>query len=249
MQVKPVALVTGANKGIGQQIAKELLTKGFTVLVGSRDLAKGEGVANEMGADAYAIQLDVTKEASINAAFERIKQEFGRLDVLVNNAGVSHAGELGTPFETILKSTRMSVVSLDEVRTVFEVNVFGVIAVTQAMLPLLREAPAGRIVNLSSGAGSLIAHSDPDNPSRKKFGIYGTSKAALNAVTIALAIDLEDTNIKVNAACPGFTNTDLNNFEGTQTVAEAAREPVRLALLGADGPTGTISGFERSVPW
>lgn len=249
MQDKPVALITGANKGIGRQIAKDLATNGFTVLVGSRNFENGETAAKGIGADAHALQLDVTDQASISAAAEQIRNEFGRLDVLVNNAGISHAGKPGTPFEEILKTTRMSVVSLDEVRTIFETNVFGVIAVTQAMLPLLREAPAGRIVNISSGAGSLTIQANPDNPGRQKFGTYSASKTALNAVTLALSIDLESTNIKVNAVCPGFTSTDLNNFEGTQTVEQAARQPVHLALLGPDGPTGTFSTTSGVMPW
>jgi NAD(P)-dependent dehydrogenase (short-subunit alcohol dehydrogenase family) len=133
---------------------------------------------------------------------------------------------------------------------VFETNVFGVIAVTQAMLPLLREAPAARIVNVSSTAGSMTLNADPDHPSRALFGpSYSGSKAALNAITLAFAIELESTSIKVNAACPGFTGTDLNNFAGTRSVAEGAREPVRLALLGKDGPTGTFSNEAGPLPW
>src|SRR5580698_5633871 len=141
----------------------------------------------------------------------------------------------------MVKSGHLSVVSLDEVRAVFETNVFGVIAVTQAMLPLLREAPAGRIVNVSSATGSLTRNSDAANPQRAMFGTYSSSKTALNAITRAFALDLESTRIKVNAACPGFTATDLNNFEGTRTVEQGAREAVRLALLDPNGPTGTFS--------
>jgi len=141
-----------------------------------------------------------------------------------------------------VKSGRASVASLNEVRAVFETNVFGVIAVTQAMLPLLREAPAARIVNVSSAAGSLTMNAEPTNSHRAMFGAaYSSSKTALNAITLAFALELESTGIKVNAACPGFTATDLNNFQGTRTVQQAAREPVRLALLDANGPTGTFS--------
>ena len=249
LEDKPVALVTGANKGIGLQIAKDLAPHGFTVLVGSRNLQQGETAAKSVGGGARAIVLDVTNQASIAAAAERIQKEFGRLDVLVNNAGISHAGESGRPLQEIAQSGRMSVVSLDEARAVFETNVFGVIAVTQAMLPLLREAPAGRIVNVSSTSGSLTWNSDPANPHRRMFGIYSSSKTALNAITLAFAADLESTGIKVNAACPGFTATDLNNFQGTRTVQQAAREPVRLALLDADGPTGTFSNEDGAVAW
>jgi NAD(P)-dependent dehydrogenase (short-subunit alcohol dehydrogenase family) len=249
MQEKPVALVTGANKGIGLQVAKDLAAQGFTVLVGSRNLKDGETAAKSVGADARALQLDVTNHASIAAAAERIRKELGRLDVLVNNAGISHAGKPGRSLQEMVKSGRPSVASLDEVRTVFETNVFGVIAVTQAMLPLLREAPAARIVNVSSSTGSLTMNSDPANPRRAMFGAYSWSKTALNAITIAFASDLESAGIKVNAACPGFTATDLNNFEGTRTVQQAAREPVRLALLDANGPTGTYSNDDGPVPW
>ena len=249
MHDKPVALVTGANKGIGLQIAKDLAMHGFTTLIGSRNLEQGETAAKGVGADARALKLDVTNQASITAAAENIRKELGRLDVLVNNAGVSHAGEPGRSLEEIAKAGRLSVASLDEVRAVFETNVFGVIAVTQAMLPLLREAPAGRIVNVSSTSGSLTWNSDPTNPHRSMFGTYSSSKAALNAITLAFAFDLESTGIKVNAACPGFTSTDLNNFQGTRTVEQAAREPVRLALLGSNGPTGTFSNEDGPLPW
>lgn len=250
MQDKPVALVTGANKGIGLQIAKDLAEHGFTVLVGSRDLERGETAARSVGADARAVQLDVTDQASIAAAAKRIRDEFGRLDVLVNNAGIAHAGKPGRSLEEVSQSGRASVASLDEVRAVFETNVFGVIAVTQAMLPLLREAPAARIVNVSSGSGSLTLNADPNNPHRALFGaVYSPSKTALNAITLAFALELEPTGIKVNAAAPGFTATDLNNFEGTRTVGQAAREPVRLALLGPDGPTGTFSNEDGPLPW
>jgi NAD(P)-dependent dehydrogenase (short-subunit alcohol dehydrogenase family) len=249
MHDKPVALVTGANKGIGLQIAKDLSARGLTVLVGTRNIEHGEAAAKSVGADARALALDVTDQVSIADAAERIRNEFGRLDVLVNNAGISHAGKPGRSLQEVAQSGRMSVVSLNEVRAVFETNVFGVIAVTQAMLPLLREAPAGRIVNVSSSTGSLTMNSDPNNPHRAMFGIYSASKTALTAITLAFALDLESTCIKVNAACPGFTGTDLNNFQGTRTVQQAAREPVRLALLDANGPTGTFSNEDGPVPW
>ena len=249
MRQKAVALVTGANQGIGLQVAKDLAFHGFAVLVGSRNLKQGEKAAEGVGADARAIQLDVTNQASITHAAERIQKEFGRLDILVNNAAISHAGKPGRPLEEIAKSGCPTVASIDDVRTVFEANVFGMIAVMQAMLPLLREAPAARIVNASSSSGSLTLNSDPANPHRKMLGTYSCSKTALNAITVAFASDLESSCIKVNAACPGFTKTNLNNFQGTRSVEQAASEPVRLALLGPEGPTGTFSNEDGVVPW
>lgn len=252
MQDKPVALITGANQGIGLQIAKDLVSHGFTVLVGSRNLANGEVAASEIGSDAHALQLDVTDAASITAAAQRVRSEFGRLDVLVNNAGISNVGRKpGVTIEEYAEATLASNVPLDEVRAVFEVNVFGVLAVYQAMLPPLRESPAARIVNVSSGAGSLTMHSNPAFPYRAGFRpLYHASKTALNAMTLAMAIELEGTGIKVNAASPGATKTNLNNNQGTETVEEGAREAVRLALLGPDGPTGTFSHATLGVlPW
>ena len=248
----PVALVTGANKGIGREIARVLATRGFTVLVGSRDLARGEAAAREMAGDARAIQLDVTRADSIAAAAARIRDELGRLDVLVNNAGIARTNADGTPasIENIRRESAPSRAPLSLVRDVFETNVFGVIAVTQAMLPLLREAPAANVVNVSSSLGSLTRITAPDAPHRGVGGVaYSPSKTALNAVTVAFAQELEGTRIKVNAVCPGYTATDLNDHSGTRTVAEAARRPVELALLGPDGPTGTLSSDEGPVPW
>jgi NAD(P)-dependent dehydrogenase (short-subunit alcohol dehydrogenase family) len=251
MQNKPVALVTGANQGIGLQIANDLVAHGLTVLVGSRNFERGAAAAKEVGPDARAIQLDVTDEKSIAAAAKRIRSELGRLDVLVNNAAISNTSKVpGMSVQEYATLTRPSNVSLDEVRAVWETNVFGVLAVTQAMLPLLREAPAARIVNVSSGVGSLTRNSDPAYAHRSIFGPgYAASKTALNAITLAMAIELESTGIKVNAACPGYTKTNLNNYSGTRTVEEGAREPVRLALLGPDGPTGTFSNEDGSLPW
>jgi NAD(P)-dependent dehydrogenase (short-subunit alcohol dehydrogenase family) len=252
MHEKSVALITGANQGIGLQIAKDLAAHGFTVLVGSRDFERGEAAAKEVGSQARAVQLDVTDRASIDAAAERIRTELGRLDVLVNNAAISHTTKApGMSIFEHAQLTRPSNVFLDEVRAVWETNVFGPLAVYQAMLPLLREAPAARIVNVSSGVGSLTRNADPENPYRPIFGpVYPASKTALNAMTLAMAIELESTAIKVNAVSPGFTKTNLNDYEGTETLEEGAREAVRVALLGADGPTGTFTHATLgTIPW
>ncbi len=249
MHDKPVALITGANKGIGLQVATDLVGHGFTVLIGSRDLRVGQDAAQGVGADAHAVQLDVTDEASVAAAAERIRAEFGRLDVLVNNAGVSHAAEPGTPFEAIMKSNPLTAASLADVRAVWDVNVFGVIAVTQAMLPLLREAPVARVVQIGSSAGSLAASSSEANPNPAMFGNYTASKTASHAVALAFALTLKSEGIKVNIACPGYTATDLNGFSGPRTVEQGARRAVELALIGADGPTGTFSDEDGPVAW
>jgi NAD(P)-dependent dehydrogenase (short-subunit alcohol dehydrogenase family) len=244
-----VALITGANQGIGLQIAKEMAQHGYTVLVGSRNFENGQKAAQSIGDGAVAIQIDVTNSDSIAAAAERIRSELGRLDVLVNNAAISHAGAPGRSLEEMMKASRASAASLDEVRAVWETNVFGVIAVTQAMLPLIKEAPAGRIVNVGSGVGSLGLNSDPSFEYRSVFGVvYAASKAALNAVTLSFAIELEETGIKVNVVSPGFTSTALNNFQGTDTVEEGSREPVRVALE-EDGPSGTFTGPSGPIPW
>ena len=252
MNDKPLALVTGANQGIGLQIAKDLVTHGFTVLVGSRNLERGEVAAREVGPDARALQLDVTDHASIAAAAERIGKESGRLDLLINNAAISNTNKRpGQSVEEYAKTTRPSNVSIDEMRAVWDTNVFGVLAVYQAMLPLLRKAPAARIVNVSSGVGSLTTNLDPAFPYRGIFGpVYPASKTALNALTVAMALELEPEGIKVNAISPGFTKTNLNGYAGTETVEQGAREAVRVALLGPDSPTGTFTRWEnQTIPW
>ncbi|GAA4308123.1 SDR family oxidoreductase [Mucilaginibacter gynuensis] len=244
-----IALVTGANQGVGFQIAKELAANGYIVYVGSRNLSNGEKAAAEIGTNAHAIQLDVTQQATISSAVERIEKEAGRLDLLVNNAGISHAGKPGRTVEEVMESGRAVNVSLDEVRTVWETNVFGVIAVTQAALPLLRKSSAARIVNVSSGLGSLTWVSDPECWAREHFGIvYAASKTALNAVTLAFALELEKENIKVNATSPGYTATALNNFQGTDSLEVGSREPVRVALE-TDGSTGGFTGPDGPLPW
>jgi NAD(P)-dependent dehydrogenase (short-subunit alcohol dehydrogenase family) len=248
---KRVALVTGANQGVGLQVARELVAHGLTVLVGSRNFERGEAAAREIGPGAVALQLDVTDADSIAAAAARVRQEVGRLDLLVNNAAISHTTTASLSPEEYAQSKYPSNVSLDEVRTVWETNVFGVLAVYQAMLPLLRESPDARIVNVSSGVGSLTANADPAYPYHAMFGpVYPASKAALNAMTLATMIELESTDIKVNLVSPAFTKTNLNGYAGTESVEDGSREVVRVALLGPDGPTGTFTRWENTaIPW
>jgi NAD(P)-dependent dehydrogenase (short-subunit alcohol dehydrogenase family) len=190
MPMERIALVTGANKGVGKRVAEELVANGVTVFVGSRDLARGESAAAEIGTGATAIQLDVTDAAYIAAARDRIRAEFGRLDLLVNNAGISNTRRGDVSIEDYAKASQASTASLDEIRAVWETNVFGVVAVYQAMLPLLRESLDARIVNVSSAVGSLTTNADPNYPYHSMFGpIYPASKAALNAMTLAMMVE------------------------------------------------------------
>jgi NAD(P)-dependent dehydrogenase (short-subunit alcohol dehydrogenase family) len=251
MQDKRIALVTGANQGVGFQVAKALVTNGFTVLVGSRNFERGEAVAKEIGPRAVALQLDVTDRVSIATAAQRIRKEFGRLDLLVNNAAISNTRKGSLSLQEYRNITRPSIASLDEIRAVWETNVFGALAVYQAMLPLLRESSDARIVNVSSGVGSLTSNADPSHPFHASYGpVYPASKTALNAITLAMMIELESTGIKVNLVSPGFTKTNLNGYEGTESVEDGSREVVRVALLGPDGPTGTFTRWENvTIPW
>src|ERR1022692_3721903 len=246
MQSKRVAMVTGANQGVGFQVAKELVANGLTVLVGSRNFERGEAAAKEIGQGAIALQLDVTDRPSIAAAAERIRKEFGRLDLLVNNAAISNTKKGNLSLQEYAKISRASNASPDQVRAVWETNVFGVLAVYQAMLPLLRESSDARIVNVSSGVGSLTANADPAYPYHAMFGpVYPASKAALNAMTLAMMVELESTDIKINLVSPGFTKTNLNGYADTESVEDGSREVVRIALLGPDGPTGTFTRWEN----
>jgi NAD(P)-dependent dehydrogenase (short-subunit alcohol dehydrogenase family) len=240
---KKVALVTGANKGIGFGIARELGKTGMIVLLGARDAALGEKAAADLRKeklDVRFVQVDLVRPETIKAAAASIEAQFHQLDVLINNAGIIDPAD-GAP----------SVAGLNSVRRIMETNFLGTLAVTQAMLPLLRKAKAARIVNLSSGLGSLEKNSDPkwDFASFKLIG-YSASKAALNMLTVQLAFELRETAIKVNSVSPGFIATDMNAHRGTQTVEEGAAGPVRLALLPPDGPTGGF--FDQAAgayPW
>jgi NAD(P)-dependent dehydrogenase (short-subunit alcohol dehydrogenase family) len=250
MPTERIALVTGANKGVGRQVASELVAKGLQVFIGSRDLHRGKVTATEIGEGATALHLDVTDRVSIDAAAQRIRGDFGRLDLLVNNAGISHTSADFDMHKYALMS-KPSTAPLDEMRAVWEVNVFGTLAVYQAMLPLLRESSDARIVNVTSGLASLTALVDPEYPYRSTYGpIYPASKTALNAVTRSMMLELEDSGIKVNLVSPGFTSTALNNFAGTESIEEGSREVVRVALLGADGASGTFTLWPaEDIPW
>jgi len=250
-----VALVSGANTGVGFQIAKALANNGYTVYLGSRNLQKGETAAAEIGSNAKAIQLDITDSDSVNSAVTKIQSEVGFLTLLVNNAAISHAGTSGRTMEEVLGAQRASIVPIDELKTVWDTNVFGTLAITQAFLPLLQKAPAARIVTVSSALGSLGINANPENPFRSAFdAAYGASKTALNGIFLSLAIDLEKTNIKVHLVSPGFTATALNNFQGTDTVEEGSLEPIRVAL-SEHLPTGSFTGpanfagADNILPW
>jgi len=250
---KRVALVTGANQGVGFQVARELVAHGLTVLVGARNWEKGKAAAQAIGPGATAIQLDVTDRASIVEAARRIETEFGRLDVLVQNAGIfsTRMPSLGLSLMEYAPLSPASKASLDEVRQVWETNVFGVLAVYQAMLPLLRKAPTANVVNVSSAMGSLSLNVDRSSPYHAMFGpVYSASKTALNAVTLSMMVELEDSPIQVRLASPGFTRTALTGFAGYESVEEGAREVVRVALLGPDDPSGTFTQWENTtIPW
>jgi NAD(P)-dependent dehydrogenase (short-subunit alcohol dehydrogenase family) len=237
-----IALITGANKGIGYELARQLGTEGVTVLVAARNAKLGEAAEARLkagGADVYFIELDVTKPDTIAKAAQTIRARFGRLDILVNNAAVVDKGD-GPP----------STADPEAVRRVLDVNFFGVLSVTQAMLPLVRNSAAGRIVMLSSGLGSLTWNADPKWPfaAVKPLG-YNGSKAILNMMTVQLAWELRDTAIKVNTVNPGYTATDLNGNKGTQTLAEGAAEAFRQALARDDAPTGGFFETGGVVPW
>jgi NAD(P)-dependent dehydrogenase (short-subunit alcohol dehydrogenase family) len=239
---KKVALVSGANTGVGYEVAKALAENGYTVYCGSRDLTKGETAVAKIGGEAKAIQLDITDASSINAAAKRIESESGQLTLLVNNAAISNSGRAGQSMEVMLAAQKPTVAAISEMRTVWETNVFGTLALTQAFLPLLRKAKSARIVTVSSALGSLTINADPSNPYRSAFdAIYGASKTALNGVFLSLAIELEQSAIKVHLVSPGFTATALNNFQGTDTVEEGSLEVVRVALA-EDLPTGSFTG-------
>lgn len=240
-----VALVTGANRGLGLETARQLAAEGVTVLMAGRNADAIAAAAGRLEADGLPVRplvLDVVDSAQIDAVVDQIEREFGRLDILVNNAGIITGESFFEP------STRT--VTTDALRQTFEVNLFAPIALTQALLPLIEKAPAGRIVNLSSILGSLAVHRDFDSDwGGVKPLAYDSSKAALNMFTIHLAAALKDTPIKVNSAHPGWVKTELGTDAAPMNVVDGARTSVALALLDANGPTGRFVHLGEELPW
>jgi NAD(P)-dependent dehydrogenase (short-subunit alcohol dehydrogenase family) len=241
---KKVALITGANKGIGFETARQLGKLGITVVLGSRDAAKGDAAVEKLraeGIDAQPLKLDVTQAKDRDAAVKFFQEKFGKLDILINNAGIAEEGwgkntTSGTSQKTLEKT--------------FETNLFAPVALTQALLPLIRKSPAGRIVNLSSILASNTLHSDPKSPiyNSKAFS-YDASKSALNAFTIHLAHELRDTNIKVNSAHPGWVKTDMGTDAAPMEIVDGAKTSVALATLAQDGPNGAFIHMGKPLPW
>ena len=238
-----IALVTGGNKGIGFELCRNLAQAGCRVLLGARDQALGETAMEALKKEGFGevafLPLDITQAATVEAAAERIRSEHGHLDILINNAGINVAGD-GPP----------SVADLEAVRRVLDTNFVGTLRVTQSLLPLIKSAPSGRIVNVSSELGSMSMNSDPtwDYYDVKLIG-YNASKSAINMLTVQLAWELRGSKVKVNSANPGFTKTDLNGNMGTQPVEVGAIAATRLALLDDDGATGTAVSKDGQDPW
>ncbi|MFF3600536.1 SDR family oxidoreductase [Kitasatospora indigofera] len=245
MSETKIALVTGANKGIGYEIAAGLGGLGYRVGVGARDAARRESAVGKLraaGVDAFGVPLDVTDDRSVTAAAELVEGRAGRLDALVNNAGIP--GEMGPGW---LQDP--TVLDLDVVRTVVDTNVLGVVRVTNAMLPLLRRSVSPRIVNVSSSVGSLTRQADPDTEIGPVMAAYAPTKTFLNALTLQYARQFAGTGILVNAACPGLVATDFTGFHGPRTPAQGAATPIRLATLPDGGPTGSFFEDDGVVPW
>lgn len=240
-----IAVVTGGNRGIGLEISRQLAKKGIHVILTSRNAAKGQAAVDELGKEGLSVEhhaLDVASSESIQAFGAWLRDAHGHVEILVNNAGIMIDSSRGE--RSVFDATP------ETLQETMQTNVYGPLQLIQQVLPLMRKTGYGRIVNVSSGMGSLSMNSDPSFPYRAGFGpIYPASKTALNAITLAFALELEAEGIKVNAVTPGFTKTNLNNYEGTETVEEGASEAVRVALL-KDGPTGTFThATVGTYPW
>lgn len=240
-----IALITGANKGIGLETARQLAAKGIHVLIGARDAANGQAAAQTLQAEGYKadfIALDVSNEASVKQAAQTVTDRYGKLDILVNNAGINPEYPLGVfSFEQM---------SLELLMQIYQTNVFGAFLTIREFLPLLRKAEAGRIVNTSSSGGSLTEQSNPASPYYfVNTAGYNSSKTALNALTVQLAKQLTNTNIKVNSACPGWVQTDMGSAAAPRTVQEGARIIIQLATLPSDGSNGGFFNEDGTIGW
>lgn len=246
MSANRIALVTGANKGLGFETSRQLALKGIKIFLGARDISKGVSASKklkEQGLDVESLELDITNSNHIKQVKQYFEKHYGKLDILVNNAGMVHSEEpfFGNSVETVSPAV---------LRRTFDVNFFGQVELTQALLPLLRKSDTGRIVNVSSILGSLTLQSDPNSDfSQVKSFSYNASKAALNQFTIHLAALLRDTPIKVNSAHPGWVKTDLGTDMAPMVVEEGAKTAVMLATLNQDGPTGKFFHFNDEIPW
>ena len=245
-----VAFITGANRGLGLETARELGKDGIVVVLGSRDSKKGEAAAAKLrdeGITAESLGFDVIKPQDHQNAYDYFEKKYGRLDILVNNAGVLKEGQLSP---TGSGPNPVTAVSPEMLRQTFETNFFAPVALTQKLLPLIRKAPAGRIVNVSSILGSTTLHSDPNSPiySFKTFA-YDASKAALNSFTVHLAYEVRDNKIKVNSAHPGWVKTEMGGPSATMEVSEGGKTSAQLATLPDDGPNGGFLHLGQSLPW
>lgn len=240
---KRIVLITGANKGIGLETARQLAKAGHTILLGARDPAKAAAAAEQLAGEGLKVEpitLDVTDAGSIERAVATVTQKYGKLDSLINNAGIT-LEPFGSP---------ASATTLAQWRTIFETNVFGLVAVTLAFLPLVKKSEAGRIVNLSSILASLTLHATPGSPIYDFKSIaYDTSKAAVNQITTHFAHELKDTGIKVNSAHPGWVKTDLGGEGAPMEIVDGAKTSVALATLPADGPNGAYIHMGEPLPW
>jgi NAD(P)-dependent dehydrogenase (short-subunit alcohol dehydrogenase family) len=247
-----VAFITGANRGLGLETARILGKQGITVILGSRELEKGKAAAeklrNEGAKSVEAVGFDVNKAADHKEIYDYIAKKYGKLDILINNAGVLDEGVEnpfdGKPFNTA------AIVNSEKLRQTFNTNFFEVVELTQTLLPLIKKAPAGRIVNLSSILGSLTLHADPQSPIYNMKGFaYDSSKTALNAFTVHLAHLLRDTPIKVNSAHPGWVKTEMGGKHAPMELSEGGKTSAQLATLAADGPSGGFFHLGQPLPW
>jgi NAD(P)-dependent dehydrogenase (short-subunit alcohol dehydrogenase family) len=245
MAAEKVAFITGGNKGLGLETARQLGKQGIKVVIGARDVARGKEAVEKLKADgvnADAIKFDVLNEADYKDAYKYLDQKYGKLDILINNAGISK--------EDFMGGNKTSSTNAELLHETFDTNFFGAVQLKQVLLPLVRKAPAGRIVNLSSILGSLALHADPKSPiyDAKAFA-YDASKAALNSFTIHLAHELRGTKIKVNSAHPGWVKTDMGTDAAPMEIVDGAKTSVALATLPDDGPTGAYIHLDQTLPW